>query len=639
MEKTTANVLVLEYILLFSLVGTLFYMEPCTASPTTLYVDESNVSGPWNGTQEFPYRTIQSGIENASSGDTVYVYSGKYYENIEINKDISIVGESRDDTIIDGLHQGPVISANGPNPNTITVNINSFTIKNAGNTGNDCVAFSYVEFGTIDDNIIQYSEQSSGIQLSHCNEITISNNHISYNQEQAGLFIIHSDNCIINGNTIQYNQEGISFSTSSDNNKIYDNSITKNFHYGVYFDIGFSENNLFYENYFIDNNKGANARDPHTNIWNNNGRGNYWDNYGGVDENPKDGIGDTPYSIPGGGGNTDEYPLGYFQESDPPVGENQKPIALINSISPNPASYGQRVTFLGSGLDNDGFIAGYNWRSNIDGTLSDLEEFSTSTLSSGTHTIYFAVKDEDGMWSTEQTASLIITSDSNVNQEPSAIIDSITPNPAEEGEIVEFIGHGTDSDGSVSQVRWISSKDGIISSEASFNSSQLRVGTHTIYFQVADDDSKWSKQVTTTLIINEKQCSTNQKPISNASGPYTAIVHETILFDGTQSYDLDGEITAYLWDFNDGATSTEESPSHSYSSPGNYTITLMVTDDKGETAMNSANVAIYASSDQTENVGESSGFQIELPFPLVIAVEVLAIVSVIILFLWRFSRG
>jgi hypothetical protein len=198
------------------------------------------------------------------------------------------------------------------------------------------------------------------------------------------------------------------------------------------------------------------------------------------------------------------------------VGENQKPIALINSISPNPASYGQRVTFLGSGLDNDGFIAGYNWRSNIDGTLSDLEEFSTSTLSSGTHTIYFAVKDEDGMWSTEQTASLIITSDSNVNQEPSAIIDSITPNPAEEGEIVEFIGHGTDSDGSVSQVRWISSKDGIISSEASFNSSQLRVGTHTIYFQVADDDSKWSKQVTTTLIINEKQCSTNQKPISNA---------------------------------------------------------------------------------------------------------------------------
>lgn len=47
------------------------------------------------------------------------------------------------------------------------------------------------------------------------------------------------------------------------------------------------------------------------------------------------------------------------------------------------------------------------------------------------------------------------------------------------------------------------------------------------------------------------------------------------------SSDTDGSITGWLWDFGDGATSTQQHPLHSYAAAGSYTVTLTVTDDSG----------------------------------------------------------
>ena len=56
-------------------------------------------------------------------------------------------------------------------------------------------------------------------------------------------------------------------------------------------------------------NNSQNAYDTSTNIWYNSSlqEGNYWSDYTGVDNN-HNGIGDTPYNIPGGS-NQDLYPL------------------------------------------------------------------------------------------------------------------------------------------------------------------------------------------------------------------------------------------------------------------------------------------------------------------------------------------
>jgi len=88
---------------------------------------------------------------------------------------------------------------------------------------------------------------------------------------------------------------------------------------------------------------------------------------------------------------------------------SQPPTAYIDSISPDPAIKGQTVFFSGHGYDSDGSIVAYEWRSSIDGFLSSLNSFSTSALSVGTHTIYFKVKDDKGLWSEESPSTLEIT--------------------------------------------------------------------------------------------------------------------------------------------------------------------------------------------------------------------------------------
>ena len=54
-------------------------------------------------------------------------------------------------------------------------------------------------------------------------------------------------------------------------------------------------------------------------------------------------------------------------------------------------------------------------------------------------------------------------------------------------------------------------------------------------------------------------------------------------FSGVLSSDPGGTVVGYGWDFGDGGTSTEAEPSHTYASPGNYTVTLTVTDNAGAT--------------------------------------------------------
>jgi hypothetical protein len=102
-------------------------------------------------------------------------------------------------------------------------------------------------------------------------------------------------------------------------------------------------------------------------------------------------------------------------ESDsPPAPTTQppaprQPVASIDSIVPPTASDGELVTFYGRGTDSDGAITGYEWRSSLDGILSTKISFSTSTLSIGTHAIYFRVLDNGNLWSPDASGSIVIT--------------------------------------------------------------------------------------------------------------------------------------------------------------------------------------------------------------------------------------
>lgn len=93
----------------------------------TIYVDDDNTEGPWDGSMEYPYQYIWEGIENANPNDVVYVFNGIYHENIVVYKSISLTGEDKDETIIEcgGCCDVVTITAN-------SVQLSGFTIKNSG---------------------------------------------------------------------------------------------------------------------------------------------------------------------------------------------------------------------------------------------------------------------------------------------------------------------------------------------------------------------------------------------------------------------------------------------------------------------------------------------------------------------------
>ena len=97
-----------------------------------------------------------------------------------------------------------------------------------------------------------------------------------------------------------------------------------------------------------------------------------------------------------------------------------------------------------------------------------------------------------------------------------------------------------------------------------------------------------------------------KNPTSISGGPYSGSVLEEIPFNGTDSFDLDGEITNFLWNFGDGTTGNTSAPTHTYYSNGNYVITLTVTDndDRTHTSTTQANIISFTkieTSDYTMN--------------------------------------
>jgi len=256
------------------------------------------------------YSRIQDAIDNASDGDTVFVFddSSPYYENIIINKSISLVGEDRNNTVIDGGGNGDVVTVTAD-----WLNISGFTIRNCSNYDHGIIIDS-TNNNTIKGNTI--SDNAIGIYQVLSINNTISDNHISSNIFWGIGLDIGANYNTISGNIISDNSIGL-FLHHSNNNKITGNYIISNRDYGInlnflcnkstisnnnYDKRDYSKgDNIIYNNYFYNNN---NAWDDGENIWNitkTSGTnivggpwlgGNFWSSYIGEDLDG-DGLGDT----------------------------------------------------------------------------------------------------------------------------------------------------------------------------------------------------------------------------------------------------------------------------------------------------------------------------------------------------------
>jgi parallel beta-helix repeat protein len=195
---------------------------PFVSNGTILYVGGL---GPGN------YSKIQDAIDNTSAGDTVFVYSGFYNENLLIRTSIHLIGEDNKSTVIDGGGYSTVVTISADN--TI---LQGFTIQNAKND----VLSAGVEISTANNvlvtrNIIQENgglglyargpsasratiemntirNNSYGVHLQDSPKATISANNISGNGE--GLYIIGSYESQIINNIIVNRGLGLHFESS-----------------------------------------------------------------------------------------------------------------------------------------------------------------------------------------------------------------------------------------------------------------------------------------------------------------------------------------------------------------------------------------------------------------------------------------
>jgi serine protease len=88
------------------------------------------------------------------------------------------------------------------------------------------------------------------------------------------------------------------------------------------------------------------------------------------------------------------------------------------------------------------------------------------------------------------------------------------------------------------------------------------------------------------------QFAPNATPVADAGGPYSGTEDVSVVFDGSDSYDGDGDTLTYRWDFGDGGTGSGLNPTHTYLAGGTYTVTLIVNDGKADSAPATTDVNI-----------------------------------------------
>lgn len=309
-------------LLLFTSFSGCIEETPFNGSKTVIYV---------GGSEDADYRSIQDAIDVASNGSTIFVRNGTYSENLQINMSITLIGASRDKTIISPnkitkIGYLDAISIDADNctikelklVNTIdAVKYNGINIKSSNNTisNNTIVGFTegihIAEESKSNNNNIQWNNISGndeGIRISQSFGNIISNNTISSNKIYGIYLSWKADESMVFENIISDNNCGIRIK-SSKNNLVFKNSIINNSR-GIYCCCGANYNRIY--NNTFEKNTEVNAKEGNglNNYWNSHfmsGRGNYWDDYTGIDSNG-DGIGDTPYYI-NDSGNQDNFPL------------------------------------------------------------------------------------------------------------------------------------------------------------------------------------------------------------------------------------------------------------------------------------------------------------------------------------------
>jgi len=201
-------------LLLIGMMTLAFNIQPVKAEPGTWTVDDD---GPAD------FHTIQEALNAASPGDTIYVHNGTYYENVVVNKTVTLVGENKDATIIEGGREATAV-------NVIASNIvfRGFTTRVSGFWEAVNILLNETVNTVIIDNNIIGSGFSSGIRVYTSTNINLTGNSITV--DGPGVVLLNSSHVLVTENNIaglySHPSAGIGL-TKSFNNTVISNNLTE----------------------------------------------------------------------------------------------------------------------------------------------------------------------------------------------------------------------------------------------------------------------------------------------------------------------------------------------------------------------------------------------------------------------------
>ncbi len=275
--------------------------------------------------------------------------------------------------------------------------------------------------------------------------------------------------------------------------------------------------------------------------------------------------------------------LGIIIVNDPPQ-NNQPPVAVIDT-SNNNANTREDISFVGlRSFDVDGIIVDYSWDFN-DGLFGNGANLQHSFNNAGVYLVTLTVTDDDGAKDSE-TVLITVNNQPPVNQLPIAVIDVLTQNLFT-NEQIDFSGSRSfDVDGEIVDYSWIFG-DGNIGNGINTQHTYNMPGLYFVSLIVTDNSG--DSDIRIILIeVKDKTPQIKQAPTAVINtNTNNAFLGFPMKFSGTNSFDLDGKIVNYFWDFGDGSSANGANVQHIFFNKGLYTVTLTVTDDDGLTGTTS----------------------------------------------------
>jgi len=253
-----------------------------------------------------------------------------------------------------------------------------------------------------------------------------------------------------------------------------------------------------------------------------------------------------------------------------PGSGNQPPTA--DAGDPYEAVVGGDVSFDGTAsTDPDGDIVQHDWDYGDGSTAIDAGATPTHAYAEArNYNVTLTVTDDDDAVASD--ASTVTVGQASLP--PSAVAGG--PYDGEPDVAVNFDGGGSIDDVGIVNYYWDFGDGSPGSDGATPTTTHLyaNAGEYDVTLTVTDGDSQGDTDITTATIAVG-----NVAPTADAGPPVIGNVGVQVVFSGGNSVDPDGNIVLHEWDFGDGNTGTGATPGNTYATPGDYSVTLVVTDD------------------------------------------------------------